>query len=81
MQNQSDYSASDRVAEYCDECVCVCVCLSAIISSELHISFFERVTCGHGLLLWPHNDTLLISGFMDDVLFVHKLLDLTSPPG
>ena len=61
--------------------VSVCVCLSAIISSELHISFFERVTCGHGLLLWPHNDTLLISGFMDDVLFVHKLLDLTSPPG
>ena len=68
MQNQSDYSASDRGAEYCDECVCLCVFVRDHIF-ELHISFFERVTCGHGLLLWPHNDTLLISGFMDVVLF------------
>jgi len=78
------YSIPDRGAEYCDERVCpyvsVCVCLSAIISSELHIRssliFFVHVNYGRGsVLLWRRSDTLRtsISGFMDDVIFAHKL--------
>ena len=34
-----------------------------------------RVTYGHGsLLLWRRSDVLCISGFMDDVIFSHKLV-------
>jgi len=57
--------------------VSVCVCLSAVISSndtsDLHQTFL-LVTYGRGsVLLWRRNDTLRISGFMDDVIFAHKL--------
>jgi len=48
------YSAADRVAEYCEELVClsvcVCVCLSAIISSDLHVRS-SPVFCA--CYLWP----------------------------
>jgi len=72
------YSAPDRergVLRWA--CLSVCVCLSAIISSELHSDlhhFFLLVSDGRGsVLLWRRSDTLLISGFMDDVIFAHKL--------
>ena len=58
-------------------CLRVCVCLSAIISPELHVRsspIFVNVTYGRGsVLLWRRSDTLRISGFMDDVIFAHKL--------
>jgi len=59
-------------------CLCVCVCLSAIISSELHVQdlhqIFVHVTYGRGsILLWWRSDMLCTSGFMDDVIFTHKL--------
>ena len=42
MRNR--YSAPNRGAEYCDECVCVsvCVCVSTITSSELHVIFAHK---------------------------------------
>ena len=64
---------------YCDERVrvCLCVCLSAIISLELHVRpspIFGYVTYDHGSVLhWRLNDMLRISGFLDDVIFAHKL--------
>ena len=67
--------------------VCLCVCQSEIISSELHVRsslfFFARVTYGRGsVLLCRHSDMLRISGFVDDVIFAHKLTGCsTSPPG
>ena len=59
-------------------CVCVCVCLPAraIIfgnTRPIFINFFVHVAYGHGsVLLWRRSDTLCTSGFMDDVIFVHK---------
>jgi len=69
-------------------CVCVCVCVYACVclclcssmrdhiqnyTSDLH-QIFVHVTYGcSSVLLWPCNDTLCISGFMDDVIFAHKL--------
>jgi len=61
----------------------VSVCLSVVFvcprsyrrnyASDLH-HFFVLVTYGHGsVLLWRRTDTLRISGFMDDVIFAHKL--------
>jgi len=71
------YSAPDRGAVYCDECVCLCVCVFAIIYSELHVrsspNFLMNVTYGRGsVLLWRRNDTLCTSGFTLDVMFAHK---------
>jgi len=44
--------------------------------------FIVHVTYGRGsVLLWWRSDMLRISGFMDDVIFAHKLRLLTSPPG
>jgi len=41
--------------------------------SDLH-KIFLHVTYGHGsVLLWRHSDMLLISGFMDDVIYAHKM--------
>ena len=57
-------------------CLCVCVCLSAIISSELHVRsspVFVHVSCWRGSVLCQRSDTFRISGFMDDVIFAHKL--------
>ena len=61
----------------------VSVCLSVVFvcprsylrnyASDLH-QFFVLVTYGRGsVLLWRRTDTLRISGFMDDVIFAHKL--------
>jgi len=71
----------------------VSVCLSACVSvcprsylrnykSDLH-QFLARVTHGRGsVLLWRRSNTLRISGFVDDVIFAHKLIGCsTSPPG
>jgi len=42
-------------------------------ASDLH-QFFVLVSYGRGsVLLWRRTDTLRISGFMDDVIFAHKL--------
>ena len=63
----------------CIVCVCVsaCVCLSAISYLRDYspiFTIFVHVTNGRGsVLLWQRNDTLCISGFMDDVIFAHKL--------
>ena len=80
------YSATDSSAEYCDEHVCLCVSVHDHISTTTRLiftKFFVLVTCGRGLiLLWQRSDTLRISGFMDDVMFTHKLIGCsTSPPG
>ena len=58
--------------------VCLCVCPQpAIISSELHVRsslFFVRVAYGCGSVLpRGRSDMLRISGFIDDVIFAHKL--------
>jgi len=58
--------------------VCLCVCQSAIISSELHVRsslFFLRMLpmAVASVLLCRRSDTLRISGFVDDVVFAHKL--------
>ena len=58
-------------------------CLSVCLSVRDHISGTTRlissivvhVTCGRGsVLLWRRSDTLRISGFVDDVIFAHRLL-------
>ena len=52
---------------------CVCVCLSAIVASDLP-QILVHVTFGCGsVLLCRRGDALRISGFMDDVIFAHKL--------
>jgi len=74
-----NYSASDRWAKYCDEhvCLCVCVCLSAMISWELHVwslpNFWHMLPMAVARFSWQRSDTLCISGFMDGVIFAHKL--------
>jgi len=81
------YSAPDREAEYCDErvCLCVFVCPRSYLQNctPIFTTFFLLVSDGRGsVLLWRRSDTLLISGFMDDVIFAHKLIGCsTSPPG
>jgi len=66
-------------------CVRACVCVCAIVSSELHVRsspiFVPLVTYDHrSVLLWRRSDTLCTSGFMDDIIFVHKqrLLDVVA---
>jgi len=65
--------------------VCLCMCLSVynhISGTTLPIftKFFVHVTNGRGLvLIWRHSDTLHISGFMDDVIFAHKLTGCSTP--
>jgi len=82
MSTMTFYSALDRGAKYCHErscvrvCVCVFVCprsyLRNYTSDPYHI--FVHVTCTRGsVLLWRRSDTLSTSGFMDDVIFAHKL--------
>ena len=70
----------------------VSVCLSVCVFVRDHISgitrpiitkFFVHVTYDRGsVLLARRNDKLRISGFVDDVIFAHKLIGCsTSPPG
>ena len=52
----------------------VSVCLSANISMRpVFTKFLVHVThvCG-SVLRWRHCDTLLTSGFMDDIIFAHN---------
>ena len=74
-------------AKYCDERVCLSVCSRVrdhIFGTTRLIctKFFIRVTHRRGsFLLWRRNDTLRISGFVDDVIVAHKLIGCsTSPP-
>ena len=71
---------------------CLSVCVYLCLSVRDHISgttrpiftnFFVLISYGRGsVLLWRRSDTLRISGFVDDVLCVHKLIGCsTSPPG
>ena len=74
------YSAPDMGAEYCDERVCLSVCVFVCPrlylqnNTSIFTKFFVHVTYGCGsVLLWRRRDMLCISGFMDDVIFAHKL--------
>jgi len=81
-------------AEYCDEraCLSVSVCVSVCLSVHDHIfettlpiftKFFLCMLPIRPWLgsLWRRSDMLRISGFMDDVIFAHKLTGCsTSPP-
>jgi len=58
--------------------MCVCVCMFVcdhIFGTTLPIftKFFVHVSYGRGSILWRHSDTLLIAGFMDDIILAHKL--------
>ena len=83
---QSADSAPNRGAEYCDERVCLSVCLSVRdhifgTTSPIFTKFFVRVTFGRGsVLLRRRSDTLRISGFVDDVIFAHKLVGRSLTP-
>jgi len=60
-------------------CLCVCVLSVPSISLELHVrsshQFFVHITYRRGsVLLWRRCDTLCTSGFMDDVIFAHNVL-------
>jgi len=68
--------------------VCVCVCLSLhdhifATTRPIFIDFFVHLTYDRGsVLLSRRSDTLRISGFVDNVIFAHKLIGCsTSPPG
>ena len=53
-------------------CVFVCVCLS-VFETTLHQTF-AHFTFGRGsVLLRRRSDMLCTSGFIDDVMFAHKL--------
>ena len=52
---------------------CVLVSQSPELHSDLHPPNLAHVTCGsRSVLLWRRCDTLCTSGFMVDVIFVHK---------
>jgi len=59
--------------------VCLYVCSSVRdytfrTTLSIFTKFFVHVTYGCGsVLLWRRRDMLCISGFMDDVIFAHKL--------
>ena len=69
----------DRGAKYCYDRVCLSVCLSVRehisgTTRPIFTNFFVRVTSGRfSVLLCRRSDTLRISGFVDDVIFGHKL--------
>jgi len=66
---------------------CMCLCMFVCLSVRDHISgttrpafikLFPYVTYGRGsVLLWRRSDKLRISGFVDDVVFAHKLIGCT----
>jgi len=65
--------------------VCVCVCLFVCdhifgTAHPIYTKFFVHVTYGHGSVsvCW-RSDTLRISGFLDAVMFAHKLRLLDVP--
>jgi len=63
-------------------CPSACVCLSVHDHLRNFTNFFAHVTCGCGSVLWRRSDMLRISGFVDDVIFAHKLTGCSmSPPG
>ena len=80
------YSPRGRGVEYCDErfCLCVFLCQRSYLWNDISNlrQFFVLVTYSCSLvLLWRCSDMLCISGFMDDVIFAHKLIGCsTSPP-
>ena len=89
--HQRHYSAPLGSAKYCDERVCVCVRARLSVCDHIFGTtrpiftefFFTHVTYGRGsVLLWRRSGVLCrpISGFMDDVIFVHKqrLLDVAA---
>ena len=66
--------------------VSVCVCLFvrdyiSVTTRPIFAKFFVHVTFGRGsAFLWRRNDTLRISGFVDDVIFAQGnwLLDVAA---
>jgi len=70
----SCYSDPDRRVDH--EHACLCVCPRPYLPnymSDLH-QIFVHLIYGRGLVFfWRHSDTLRISGFMDDIIFAHKL--------
>jgi len=73
-------------AEYCGERVCLSVCVFvhdhiSRTTCPIFTIFFVLVTCGRSsVLLWRRNDVLRISGFVDDVIFEHKLIGCSTSP-
>ena len=60
-------------------CLCVYVCLSSIISSELHVRSSPIFLCMLPVAVAGScSDMLCISGFMDDIIFADKLLDVVT---
>ena len=63
-----------RVAEYCDEHICLCVCPRTYPQNYTSRSYqCLCVTVGRGsVILWRRCDALYTSGFLDDVMFAHN---------
>jgi len=59
-------------------CLSVCVCVCPRWYPELHVwsspSFMHVAYSRGSVLLWRCSDMLHISGFVDDVIFAHKLV-------
>ena len=81
------YSAADKGAAYCDERVCLFLCV--YLSLRGHIfgttrPIFTKFFCtcylyGIGSVThWRCSDKLRISGFVDDVIFCTRLLDVAA---
>jgi len=80
LLHRTSYSAPDRAAEYCDECVCLCVCVcvsvSAIISSELHVRSSPIFLCLLPMAVYRPSSggeviCYVLPSFMDDIIFAH----------
>jgi len=78
-----------RGAEYCNDRACVCVCVCVFVHDHIFgnarpifTKFCMLVTYGRSsVLLWRRSDTLRISGFVNDVIFAHKLIGCSTSPG
>ena len=73
------YCAPDKLAEYCDDRVCVCVCVCVFVCPLTYLRNYTSlpILCmlpmaGARSLLWRRRDMLCTSGFVDDVVLAHR---------